>query len=157
MGNLRPEDLIETGLEKDDSGIALASSEVVVHRAIYRRTSSQAVLHTHPPHGLVLSLELDEIIPIESEGSYLLHKVPVVSAEKTIGSGEAADLVSRALVDYKVCMLRGHGLFATGHLLEEAYQWTSTFEAAAHIVYLARLAGIRPKEFRRQSERYEDW
>jgi L-fuculose-phosphate aldolase len=157
MGNLKSEDLVETGLEKDDSGIALASSEVVVHRAIYQRTSAQAVLHTHPPHGLVLSLELDEIIPIESEGSYLLHKVPVVSTEKTIGSEEAAEVVSRALVDYKVCMLRGHGLFATGNLLEEAYQWTSTFEAAARIVYLARLAGIRAKEFRRESERYEGW
>lgn len=157
LGNLRPEDLIETGVEKDDSGIALASSEILVHRAIYRRTAAQAILHSHPPHGVVLSLDQDEIIPIESEGSYLLHRVPVVVAEKTIGSGEAAELISGALVEYKLCMLRGHGLFAGGHLLEEAYQWTSTFEASARIVYLARAAGITPKEFRRESDRYGEW
>jgi L-fuculose-phosphate aldolase len=157
LGALRPGDLVETGVDTDDSGIAMASSEIVVHRAIYQRTNAQAILHTHPPHGLVLSLELDEIIPMESEGSYLLHRVPVVTAEKTIGSDESAQVVSRALGEYKLCMLRGHGLFATGYMLEEAYQWTSTFEASARIVYLARLAGIKPKEFRHESERYGDW
>lgn len=157
LGRLRPEDLIETGLDRDDSGIALASSEIVVHRAIYRRTAAQAIVHTHPPHGVTLSLEMDEIIPIDSEGSYLLHRVPVVAAEKTVGSDEMAELISAALVEYKLCLLRGHGLFATGHLLEEAYQWTSAFEASARIVYLARVAGIRPVEYRRASERYGEW
>jgi len=157
LGALGPGDLIETGIDTDDSGIAMASSEIVVHRAIYRRTAAQSILHTHPPHGIVLSLELDEIIPLDSEGSYLLHRVPVVAAEKTIGSDEAAELLSEALCEYKLCMLRGHGLFATGHLLEEAYQWTSAFEASARILYLARAAGIVPKEYRNKSEGYAKW
>ncbi|MHB8868942.1 MAG: class II aldolase/adducin family protein, partial [Thermoleophilia bacterium] len=66
LGRLQPEDLIETGIDRDDSGIALASSEIVVHRAVYQRTAAQAILHTHPPHGIVLSLEQDEIIPVDS-------------------------------------------------------------------------------------------
>lgn len=157
MGALRPEDLIETGIDTDDSGIALASSEIVVHRAIYQCTAAQAILHTHPPHGVVLSLDADEIIPLDSEGSYLLHRVPVVAAEQTIGSEEAAGLLSAALSEYKLCMLRGHGLFATGHMLEEAYQWTSAFEASARILYLASVAGIVPREYRRESDRYGKW
>ena len=157
LGRLTPQDLIETGIERDDSGIALASSEIVVHRAVYQRTAAQAILHTHPAHGVVLSLEQDEIIPVDSEGSYLLHRVPVVAVERTVGSDEMAGAVSGALVDYKLCMLRGHGLFATGNLLEEAYQWTSAFEAAARIVYLARVGGIRPVEYRKASERYGEW
>ncbi len=157
MGNLRPEDLIETGLERDDSDIALASSEIEVHRAVYQRTAAQAIVHTHPPHGVTLSLEMDEIIPIDLEGSYLLHRVPVVAAPKNVGSGELAELISAALVDCKVCLLRGHGLFAAGRLLEEAYQWTSAFEASARIVYLARVAGIRPVEYRRASDRQREW
>lgn len=157
LGRLRPGDLIETGLHRDDSGIALASSEIVVHRAIYARTSAQAILHTHPPHGIVLSLEQDEIVPVDSEGSYLLHRVPVVTAAKTIGSEEMAESLSTALTRYKLCMLRGHGLFATGHMLEEAYQWTSAFEASARIVYLVRAAGITPLEYRQESERYTTW
>jgi hypothetical protein len=95
LGRLRPEDLVETGIDRDDSGIALASSEITVHRAVYQRTAAQAILHTHPPHGVVLSLELDEIIPMDSEGSYLLHRIPVVSAEKTVGSEEMATGCSR--------------------------------------------------------------
>jgi L-fuculose-phosphate aldolase len=34
LGNLKPHDLIDTGLEKNDSGVALASTELLVHRAI---------------------------------------------------------------------------------------------------------------------------
>lgn len=157
LGRLRPEDLIETGIDRDDSGIALASSEIAVHRAVYRRTAAQAVLHTHPPHGIVLSLEQDEIIPVDSEGSYLLHRVPVVAVERTVGSDEMAEAISAALVDYKLCMLRGHGLFATGNLLEEAYQWSSALEASARIAYLVRAGGIRPVEYRKASERYGEW
>lgn len=157
LGSLSESDMVETGLFKDDSGIALASSELIVHRAIYQATSAQAILHTHPPHGIVLSLELDEIVPIDSEGSYALHRVPVVAAEKTVGSEEMAVLLSEALRSYKVCMLRGHGLFATGNMLEEAYQWSSSFEASAHIIYLARLARVNPVEYRSKSEQYGTW
>jgi len=157
LGRLRPEDLIETGIDRDDSGIALASSEIVVHRAVYLRTAAQAILHTHPAHGIALSLEQDEIIPIDSEGSYLLHRVPVVAVERTVGSDEMADAISASLVDYKLCMLRGHGLFATGNLLEEAYQWSSAFEASARIAYLVRAGGIHPLEYRKASERYGEW
>ncbi len=157
LGRLRPEDLIETGVERDDSGIALASSEILVHRAIYGRTAAQAILHTHPPHGVTLSLEQDEIIPIDSEGSYAMRRIPVVMAEHTVGSEEMADRLSTTLSEYRLCMLRGHGLFATGHLLEEAFQLTSTFEASARIVYLARVAGIDRVEFRRASDHYTEW
>lgn len=157
IGDLGAEDLVETGIYEDDSGIALASSEIAVHRAIYRRTAAQAVLHTHPPHGIVLSLDRDEIIPLDSEGSYLLHRVPVVTAEKTVGSEEMAELLSEALVEYKLCMLRGHGLFATGNMLEEAYQWSSAFEASARVVYLSLAAGIRPREYRLESDHYSEW
>ena len=45
----------------------------------------------------------------------------------------------------------------TGHLLEEAFQWTSAFEASARILYLARVAGIVPLEYRRESKRYWEW
>ncbi|MFO8060390.1 MAG: class II aldolase/adducin family protein, partial [Bacillota bacterium] len=67
-----------------------------------------------------------EIIPLDSEASYFLHKVPVLTAEKTVGSDEVMEKVPEALKEYKIVMLRGHGSFAIGQMLEEAYQWTST-------------------------------
>lgn len=157
LGHLEDRDIIETGLHKNDSGIALASSEIGVHRAIYRRTSALAIVHAHPPHATVLSLSKDEIIPVDSEGSYLLHKVPVVSAEHTVGAKEVEELVSNQLQSYKIVMLRGHGSFAVGQLLEEAYQWTSSLEASSFMTYLAENHRTAMKEYRKGSDKYGTW
>jgi len=47
LGRLKPHDLVETGLEKNDSAVALASTELIVHRAIYKQTPALAVVHCH--------------------------------------------------------------------------------------------------------------
>lgn len=137
LANLEDKDIVETGLEEGDTGDGLASRELVVHRAIYRLTPSLAVVHAHPRYSIVLSLSRDEILPVDSEGSYLLERVPVVTAQQTIGSAEVARLVPPALQLSKIVMLRGHGSFAAGQSLEDAYQWTSSLEASSQILYLA--------------------
>jgi L-fuculose-phosphate aldolase len=144
LGDLRPRDLVVTGIECDDDAESLASTELPTHRAIYRRTNAKAILHTHPPHGVVLSFDQLEIVPVDAEGSHLFDRIPVVVAERAVGSEEMAEVISGALIDHEVCMLRGHGLFAAGRSLEEVYRLTSAFEAAARIGYLARLARIDP-------------
>ena len=74
---LKPEDFVETRLYEKDSGLMRASTELIVHREIYLRTSALAVVHCHPRAAIALSLCRDEIIPIDNEGSYLLKKIPV--------------------------------------------------------------------------------
>jgi L-fuculose-phosphate aldolase len=169
LGHLDEKDLIETGLEEDDSNVMLASSELVVHRGIYRNTSALAVVHVHPPHAVALSIvEEDAIIPIDNEGSYLLRKVPIVQAEFTVGSTEVAKLAAKMLREYKIFMLRGHGCFATGPVLEEAYQWCSSLEEACKILYMTRmlklakvgtpaLGGAEHVEYRKHSDEYQTW
>lgn len=156
-GRLKPSDLIETGLEKDDAMITLASSELIVHRAIYKATSALAIVHAHPPHAVALSLVDDQIVPVDSEGSYLLHRVPVVSAEKTIGSADVAGVVAPALRDHKAVVLRGHGSFVIGELLEEAYMLTSSLEFSSRILYLVRGLGECVKEYRKGAESFKSW
>jgi len=136
LGHLEGRDLIETGLEKNDSNIILASTEIRVHRAIYKGTTALAIVHAHPVHAIALSLLEDEIIPLDSEGAYLLHKVPVLSAEHTIGSKELEEKLPALLKEYKIVMIRGHGSFAVGQVLEEAYQWTSCLEHSCRITCL---------------------
>lgn len=156
LGRLGPEDLVETGLYEDDSGIMLASSETPVHRTIYLQTSGLAIVHAHPKVAVALSLIEDEIVPIDNEGSYLLHKVPVISSE--VASGVAmAGIVAESLQKYKITMVRGHGCFAIGQLLEEAYQWVSCLEESAMIIYYARTLGGQKKEFRRNADQYKKW
>jgi L-fuculose-phosphate aldolase len=157
LGRLKPHDIIETALEHDDSEVALASTEIVVHRAIYAATNGLAVVHTHSPNTILRSMIDDEIVPIESEGSYLLHKVPVYSLHLTAGSSEVAKTVSEALREYKVVCLRGHGPFAIGTVLEEAYQWVSTLEMACKILNLRDQVGQPLKEFREHGGEYSKW
>lgn len=160
LAHLEPRDVVVTGLEENDANVLLASTEVNVHRAVYRATAAQAIVHAHPPYTIARSLVCDEIVPVDSEGSYLLHKVPVVHAELTAGSAEVAALLERWLREYDVVVLRGHGPFAIGHLLEEAYQLVSVLEATCRILHLAdalRAAGHEVREYRKGSDRYTEW
>lgn len=169
LGHLEERDLIETGLEEMDSAVMLASSELVVHRAIYQRTSALAVVHVHPPVAVALSLvEEDAIVPIDNEGSYIFHKVPIIQAERTTGSKEVAKLASEGLREYKLVMLRGHGCFSTGAVLEEAFQWCSSLEEACKVLYHTRmlqlakvatpaLGGARSLEYRKHADDYGKW
>jgi L-fuculose-phosphate aldolase len=157
LGRLQEEDIIETSLEADDSEVALASTEIVVHRAIYAATNALAVVHGHPVHTIARSLVEDEIVPIESEASYLLHKVPVYALPLTAGSSEVADVVSAGLKEYKCVVLRGHGPFAIGTVLEEAFQWVSTLEAACQVLNLRDTLGLPVKEYREHGDDYDRW
>lgn len=155
LSHLEEGDLIETGLAKNDSNIILASTEIRVHRAIYKNTAALAIVHAHPVHAIALSLIEDEIIPVDSEGSYLLHKIPVLSAEHTIGSQELEQKLPLLLKEYKIVMVRGHGSFAVGQVLEEAYQWTSSLENICRIIYLTHTLrrGFKDKN----SSKYKEW
>ena len=49
LGCIQENDLIETGLNKNDRATPLASEELTVHRAIYQQTSALAVVDAiHP-------------------------------------------------------------------------------------------------------------
>jgi L-fuculose-phosphate aldolase len=157
LGRLKPEDFVETSLYGNDAGVTRASTELIVHRAIYLNTSALAVIHTHPRTAIALSLSRDEIIPIDNEGSYLLHKIPVVAVEFASGSKDMADTVAEQLRGYKVIMLRGHGCFAVGQTLDEAFQWVSTLEEICDIILETKLLGEQPIEYRKRSDEYAKW
>ncbi|MCX8006961.1 MAG: class II aldolase/adducin family protein [Coriobacteriia bacterium] len=135
LGRLKAADLVVTGMEPcaDDEA---CSRELVVHREIYRRTDARAVVHAHPVHAVARSMRADAIVPVDSEGSYVVGEVPVVQASETIGSAEAAALLGEALQERPVAVLRSHGAFAKGATLEEAFYHVSVLEASARILDL---------------------
>jgi L-fuculose-phosphate aldolase len=157
FGRLKISDFVETKLFGKDSGITRASTELIVHRAIYENTSALAVIHSHPRTAITLSLSRDEIIPVDNEGSYLLRKIPVVSVEMASGSQEMANAVSEALQGYKIIMQRGHGCFSIGQTLEEAYHWVSTLEEVSDIIFEHQLLGEPLIEYRKHSDAYKKW
>jgi len=157
LGRLKMHDLIETGLEKNDSGVALASTELVVHRAIYMITPALAVVHCHPRTAIAFSLSRDELVPIDNEASYLLKKIPVVTEEFASGSPEMARKVAEALAQYKIIMLRGHGSFAIGQTLDEAFHWSSTLEESCQIELAAKIINEPFIEYRGMTKDYSKW
>jgi L-fuculose-phosphate aldolase len=110
-----------------------ASSEYRVHRDVYIKTPHLAIVHAHPPAAVAISLVRDEVRPEDSEGIMFCPVIPVVSGAP--GSQEIADTVSDALVNAKLVIARGHGTFAAGKTLDEAYLYTSLAEHACRVLY----------------------
>ena len=111
-----------------------ASSEYRVHREIYTITSHRAVVHAHPPHAIALSLLPARIIPVDTEGVMFCPFIPVVEGKP--GSEELAANVARSLLSSCVAVARGHGTFAGGKNLDEAYIRTSLAEHSCRILIL---------------------
>ena len=146
LGCLSEHDLIETGISKNDRFTPLASIELPVHRAIYQETPALAIVHAHPTHAVALSLAETEIVSTSAEGPSTLGQVPVLGSQTEIEPISLADIIAQALKEHRIVMVRGHGSFATGQLLEEAYNHTAALEESCQVTCLLRsLQGDSPK------------
>jgi L-fuculose-phosphate aldolase len=145
LGCLEEHDLVETRINKNDRFTPLASIELAVHRAVYKRASASAIVHAHPAHAVALSFSEQEIIPCDVEGSLILSRVPVLGWGTTVKPGEFAEEIAEALTTHKIVLVRGHGSFAAGQLLEEAYHYTTTLEESCRLLYLLKALRIEPR------------
>jgi L-fuculose-phosphate aldolase len=143
---LQEHDLIETGINKNSRSTPLASMELAVHRAIYRETQASAIVHAHPPHTVALSLTDTEIeiIPGGVEGLSIMGKVPVVGWNMEVKPGGLADIIARALKQHRIIMVHGHGSFAIGQLLEEAYNFITRLEESCQVLCLLKSLQVGP-------------
>ena len=113
-----------------------ASSEWRVHTAVYNATEHEAIVHAHPQHAVALSLLYDSIRTVDSEGQLFASEISVV--EGACGSQALADAVAEALCSSKVVIAKGHGTFAAGKSLDEAYLFTSLAEHCCKVLYLLK-------------------
>ncbi|KQC07492.1 MAG: fuculose phosphate aldolase [Methanolinea sp. SDB] len=111
-----------------------ASSEYRVHRQVYRSTRHNALIHAHPPYTVAASLVYDEIVPVDIEGQTFCPIIPVVDGKP--GSEEIARNVANALCLSLVTVVKGHGTFASGKSLDEAFILTSLVEHSSHVLWL---------------------
>lgn len=118
-----------------------ASNEYRVHREVYWLTDHRALVHAHPPHAIACSLTRDRIEPIDAEGALLSPVIPVVDGPP--GSHDLAVAVARILADVRVVVARGHGTFAAGKSLDEAYVFTSLAEHSCRILALSSILAGR--------------
>jgi len=141
---LQEHDLIETGVSRNSRSTPLASTELPVHRAIYRETQALAIVHAHPPHAVALSLTETEIVPSGVESFSLPGTVPVVGWNMEVKPGGLAGLIAQALKQRRIIMVHDHGSLAIGQLLEEAYDLTTALEQSCQILCLLRSLQVSP-------------
>ncbi len=129
--------VVEVDLSTPCDRDRIASSETCVHRAIYRNTANTAIIHTHSPYAVALSLlERKTVVPLDSEGMVFLGTMPIV--EGYFGTDALAMAASFALQTHKACIARGHGVFAAGNSLCDAYTATCMAEHSAQVRYLVK-------------------
>lgn len=157
LGYLKPEDIIETDLEKPDSGIMLSSSETDVHRQIYLNTDAMAVIHAHNPFCVILSLIEDEITCIDAEGTYMYKKIPIIEVDNPAGPTDAAREVPKVLKNYPVVIVRSHGAFAKGNTLYDALQNITGAEQSAMIRYYTMLTNKPLKRDYSKEKHFSEW
>lgn len=132
-------DIVETLIAHEDEEAGRASREQPVHRAIYQQTQAQAIVHAHPPTLVAISSFLENFTPIDAEGAYFFPSgVPVVKVTNAIASDEVAGKVAPLLKTFKIVIVRGHGTFAAGENLEDAFHYTSSLEHSARIAMIHR-------------------
>ena len=109
------------------------SVETVVHCMIYKKTGHNAIIHVHSPMAVTLSLLLkqDKIIPLNFESREILKEIPIVCGKS--GSIDLAERVSQAFIDHSAVIVKGHGVFAVGKNIKQAYVHTCMAEQACVI------------------------
>jgi len=127
---------VQCSLDREDSSDSAASSELIVHRRIYLQTSAGAIIHAHSPYAVALSMLSREncLQPRDEESKLSLGVIPLVNG--VTGSEELAANLAEALQSRKAAIARGHGTFAVGSSLEEAYINICTVEYSCQVHYL---------------------
>lgn len=129
------------------SGGYAVPSELPIHaETLRRRPEAAAVVHAHPPALVAADLARLPLRPIF--GAYnipamrlAMDGIPVYERGVLIRRAELAEEMLAAMGDRPVCVLRGHGLTATGATVAQAVVRALNVEALARMTLQASLAG----------------
>jgi L-fuculose-phosphate aldolase len=145
LGDLKPADIIEVGLQPGEND-KLASMELPTHRELYKQNKAKAIVHAHPANAIAISITDNKIVPQDSEGLYLYKAAAIVRVRDGVGSEETVRLLPSFLGSGNViAVVKGHGSFAVGANLEEAYKYTSSLENSCRVLIAVRSSGSRPQ------------
>lgn len=139
LGYLTEEDIVKVPVYEKSDMDRLASSELIVHRAIYQNTDYNAIIHAHPVNAVALSFSLDrEFTPIDNEGRLFLGSVPIIEVNNPSGSPELAKTLSSFFktTEKHVVIVKKHGSFVAHSSLNYALKLTSDLEFCAKVYNL---------------------
>ena len=141
---LKPENLLLMDLEGNIlKGDLKPTIETSMHLEIYKaRTDVNAVIHTHSPYAMMLSV-INEPIPILTVefASAIGHEVPVTKFVLPATKDLANEVVKALGEDRVAVLIRNHGVVAVGESLEKAYHVAILVEEEARTYFWIMLLG----------------
>ncbi len=118
-----------------------ASLDAPLHQQVYQsKPKATAVLHSHGPYTVALTLNGETFKPVDFEGQLYFPEVPVITIPYDQYVELAADAVAGSLKDNRIVVVRGHGVYTAGETLNLAYKWTCSLELSAKTAFIAQQA-----------------
>lgn len=137
------------GTPMDPSCPHRPSKETGFHCAVYRvRPEINAIVHVHPPYATALSHRNVELPLVAVGASASLKRVPCIEVALS-GSAELHGYVADAFSSnrsIRACLMRAHGIIATGADLVAAYDVADLVEGTAKIACIAAGLGVPLEE-----------
>jgi len=119
-----------------------ASGDANLHQLVYRNhAKANAVIHSHCPHAVALTMDGTDFTPPDFEGQLYFPTVPVITVAYETYFQDAATRVAEMLSEHRICIVRGHGVYACGEDLNSAYKWTCSLELSARTAFIGRQYG----------------
>ncbi len=139
--SLAPADLVKCPV--DGPIVKGASLDAPLHQAVYNTLADvTAVIHSHGPYSIAMTLDGNDFTPCDFEGRYYFESVPVIDIPYDRYTADSPAAVAAALREKPVAIVRGHGVYARGANLDEAYKWSCSLESSARIAWLASTANV---------------
>jgi L-fuculose-phosphate aldolase len=113
------------------------SSEIAIHLVSYReRPDVEAVIHTHPPHAVALSIAgVDLELPVIPEVVVTIGGTPT-TAYATPGTSELPDSIRAIVRCSDTLIMKYHGAVTLGANLMDAFKKLDMVEHTARILWL---------------------
>ncbi len=121
--------------------------EVFIHTEVYRaRPDVVSVVHVHPPTVVLFTITGVPLLPIfgaydPSALKLMLEGIPTFDRSVLISNPDLGHDLAATLGSHHACMMRGHGITATGSSIEEAALRAISLNELAEMNYRARLLG----------------
>jgi len=116
-----------------------ASLDAPLHIHVYQQNPiAKSVIHSHGSHAIAMTLSGDDFSPVDFEGQLYFPNVPVItiSYDRYVELSPVA--VANSLSEHKLCIVKGHGVYACGESINLAYKWSCSIDLSAKIAWLAK-------------------
>jgi len=157
-GELEPSQICLPSIKKADFGYYKASSETDIHAAILSLPGVNASMHAHTKELTIATLDdadkpnqPEDFIPVDPLGFYHLKgRVKVEWFAVPSGSPEIAERIPARLAEHPLAFVQGHGAFAKGRTLPEAFFRLCAANNSGYVVNTMRRMKIDVESLRQK-------